>query len=336
MGKRIGKFILLFLGIGLLVIAYFFFIAPAPQKKPIIWGVNFSQAHAESLTLDWKETFLAIMDDLGAREVKLLPQWDWIQGDRDSFYFDDVDWQLQEAEKRQAKIIYVVGMKTGRWPECHVPLWAEKLPKKEQQEELLKYVAVVVNHYKDNPTIIAWQAENEPLFRFGICPWYDADFLKEEVDLIKSIDPSRPVIVSDTGEQSLWLRAGRIGDIVGTTLYRKVWLHITDKVGFNINIPLSPGSYWFKAKLIEILYGKKVINVELQAEPWASVVFYEVPLKEQEKTMNLTQFKSNIQYARDTGLERFYLWGVEWMYWMKEIQNRPEIWNEAQKLFLEN
>ena len=76
-----------------------------------------------------------------------------------------------------------------------------------------------------------------------------------------------------------------------------------------------------------------MIVVELQAEPWGPKLFYDLPVKEQEKTMNLEQFKKNINFARSTGLDTFYLWGSEWWYWMKEKQNKPEIWNEANNLF---
>ena len=50
-------------------------------------------------------------------------------------------------------------------------------------------------------------------------------------------------------------------------------------------------------------------------------------------TMDIEQFRKNIEYAKNTGLDAFYLWGAEWWYWMKTTQNRPEIWSEAQKLF---
>jgi len=76
--------------------------------------------------------------------------------------------------------------------------------------------------------------------------------------------------------------------------------------------------------------------VELQAEPWGEKLLYDSPLEEQEKTMNLEQFKYNIEFARNTGISEFYLWGAEWWFWMKEKQDSPEIWNEAKKLFSEN
>lgn len=327
------QILFLILAISLLLLFYFFFMARGKEQKSITWGVNFSQAQTEFLNIDWKETYTAILDDLGVKNIKLLTNWDWVEGKRDEYYFSDIDWQIQEAKKRNGKVIYVVGMKSGRWPECHLPAWANYLKKNEQQEKILQYIAQVVNRYKHDPTITAWQAENEPLFHFGVCPWYDEGFLKKEVALIKSLDGSRPIIVSESGEQSWWFKAASIGDIVGTTLYRKVWVHITDTHGFYMDIPLSPSSYGFKASIIQRLFGKKVINVELQAEPWFPNVFEGLPLAEQEKQMNVDQFIKNVVYAQHTGLDTFYFWGTEWWYWMKEKQNRPEIWNEAQKLF---
>ena len=73
--------------------------------------------------------------------------------------------------------------------------------------------------------------------------------------------------------------------------------------------------------------------IELQAEPWASKPFFDVPLKEQLKSMNLETFKQNVEYAKETGLGKYYFWGVEWWYWMKTVHNQPEIWNEARNIF---
>ncbi len=340
--KKILKaliFCLIIIVIILVIIFCYFFVGSVPESKNITWGVDFSQMQAENLKLNWKETYLAIIDDLGVKNIKLHTQWDWIEGKKDNYYFDDVDWQLSQAESKGVKIIYVVGMKSGRWPECHIPVWATNLSKADQQQELLKYIKEVVLRYKNNDAIIDWQVENEPLFNFGQCPsWYydNGDFLKTEVALVKSLDSSRPVIISDSGEQSSWFGAAKIADIVGITMYREVWAHITNSFGFNFSSFLSPVTYWRKALLIKKIFGKDVICIELQAEPWASKPFYDVPLSEQEKTMNPELFEKNIEYAKETGLDKFYFWGVEWWYWMKTKQGRPEIWQEAQKLFQQN
>ena len=52
------------------------------------------------------------------------------------------------------------------------------------------------------------------MFKFGECPsWYykNDDFLKKEVALVKSLDPSRQIIISDSGEQSTWFGAAKVG-----------------------------------------------------------------------------------------------------------------------------
>lgn len=318
--------------IFLLALLYYFFIAKTPEAENINWGINFSKTYSEFLKLDWKENYSAILDDLRAKNVKLLVQWNEIEKEKGKYDFKDVDWQINQAEKYEANIIYVVGMKSGRWPECHLPYWANQLNKEQQQEEILQYIEKTVLRYRDQKSIVAWQAENEPFYVFGICPWYDEEFLKKEVALIKSLDQYRPVIISDTGEQSFWFKAAKIGDIVGITMYRKVWVHITDKLGFYFNFPLPAVSYFDRAQIIKGLFGKKVINIELQAEPWVPDVNARIPVEKQEETMNLNQFRKNIEYAKKSGLDTFYFWGAEWWYWMKESQQKPEIWNEAKSL----
>jgi hypothetical protein len=319
-----------------LVILYYFLVGKVPQQKDITWGVNFSQKQAESLNLDWKKAYLAILDDLNVKKIKLLPGWDSIAKESGKYDFIDIDWQLEEAEKRDAKIIYVVGIKTGRWPECHIPIWTESLAKEEQQKEALNYVREVILRYKDKKSIVSWQVENEPFFYFGSCPsWYykDKEFIKKEIALVKSIDAIRPIIISDTGEQSLWLKAAKNGDIVGITMYRNIWATIYKDFSFYFESYLTPFFYHRRAEIVKLFYGKEVICGELQAEPWTHKNFMSTPLLEQEKTMNLNQFKKNIEFAKNTGIKEFYLWGAEWWYWLKTTQGKPEIWNESKNLF---
>jgi hypothetical protein len=340
--KKIFIFLALIVFVLLISIFIYFFAGSVKISDKINWGVDFSQMQAENLKLDWKETYLALIKDLGAKNIKLHTQWDWVEGKKDNYYFKDIDWQLKQAENNDVNIIYVLGMKTGRWPECHIPDWAANLSETEQQSALLDYISTVVERYKDSKIIVNWQVENEPLLEFGECPsWYynNDEFLKKEVALVKSLDPSRQIIISDSGELSWWTDASKIGDILGTTMYRKAWINISSfgfsfkNPGFYASYPIPPVFYYRKAQLINFLFGKKVICIELQAEPWASEPFYDVSLEEQFKTMDLARFKENVEYAKKTGLDTFYFWGPEWWYWMKTVKNQPDIWNEAKNLF---
>ena len=329
--KKVLKKILLVIFLIILLIAGYLFVGKAPEVKEINWGVNFSHKHAKLLGLDWKETYSALIDDLGVKNIKLAVYWDLIEEAEGVYDFQDLDWQIKVAEEKGVELLLVIGMKVPRWPECHIPGWAEQSDKEEQQEKILKILEKIVLRHQDSPAIWAWQVENEPFFPFGHCPWSDKDFLKKEIELVRSLDEQkRPVIVSDSGEGSFWFQAARIGDIVGTTMYRKVWFHQLETY---VAYPLPPVFYARKAKIIEKFFGKKVINVELQAEPWGPKLLYDSPLEEQEKTMNLEQFVGNIEFAKKTGFDTFYLWGAEWWYWMKIKQGQPEIWQEAKKLF---
>ncbi len=319
-------------GLLFLFILFFslLFVGSVPQADKIAWGVNFSQKHSQSLGLDWKENYLALLDDLKVKNIKLAAHWDLIHPQENQFNFQDLDWQVEKAEEKGVKLVLAIGMKTPRWPECHIPEWAKNKSKQEQQKEILKMLENIILRYKDSPTIKYWQVENEPFFPFGDCPWVDKDFLKKEIDLVKSLDKKDRVLISDSGEGSFWIQAAIFGDIVGTTIYKKAWFR---QLGFYIHYPFPPIFYARKAQIINKLFDKEVICVELQAEPWGPSLLYDSPLEEQEKTMNLEQFKANIEFAKKTGLKEFYLWGSEWWYWMKEKQNRPAIWDEAGKIF---
>jgi len=345
------KKIILFIIVGIFFIGVtvfiFFFVGQPQESEEIIFGVNFSQKHSAAMGLDWKENYSALLDGMEVKRLKLAVHWDLIEPVKDDYYFNDLDWQIQKAGEKDAKVLLLVGMKTSRWPECHIPGWAKDLSKKEQQAEILKMLENTVLRYQEKDVIWAWQAENEPFFPFGECPWVDKDFLKEEIALIKSLDSlKRPVLVSDSGEGSFWIQAAELGDIVGTTMYKEVWVSFSwikvrmpflpqsaKDFGFYFKYPYPPKFYWQKANIINKVFNKKVICVELQAEPWCPTLLYDCSLSDQEKTMDLEQFKKNIEFAKDTGLGEFYLWGGEWMYWMKKNQNRPEFWEEAKKLF---
>jgi len=329
--KRIAKkFLLIILSLFLILVAYFFIGTPPPAQE-IKWGVNFSQKHSELLGLDWKETYLALLDDLKVKRIKLITHWDKLEPEKDKFYWDDLDWQIKEAEKRNVKLLLVIGMKTPRWPECHIPEWAEDFSKKEQQKEILELLDRIVLRYGDFENIWAWQVENEPFFPFGDCPWVDKEFLKKEIELVKALDKKkRPVLISDSGEGSFWVSAAKLGDIVGTTMYKKVWVR---QLKIYFYYPLPEVFYWRKAQLIKKFFNKKVICVELQAEPWGPKLLYDSPIAEQEKSMNLEQFRNILGFARRTGFDEFYLWGAEWWFWLKKKQNETGIWDYARELF---
>jgi hypothetical protein len=321
---------LIILGAVILVLFCYFFVGISKESKSVNWGVNFSQEKAERFGLNWKEVFLAILNDLGARNLKITVNWDYVEGKQGQYFFEDIDWQMKEAEKSNSNVILVIGRKTPGWPECHLPVWAKGQTKGEQQAEILELLTKIVQKYKGSSALRYWQVENEPFFPFGECAWRDDKFLKKEIELVKSLDPSRPVIVSDSGELSLWLSAAKFGDAVGVTMYRRAWF---GELNSYITYPYPSIFYKRKADLIKLFFNKKVMCIELQAEPWGPEWNYTLPVEEQLKSMDIGIFKNNLKFAKKSGLQDIYLWGSEWWYWMKEKNNQPEFWEEAKNLF---
>lgn len=328
---KLVAFILIVIGILILSIGSYAKTPPIGITEDIQWGVAFSRIFAEEMGLDWREAYIAILDDLRPQSIRLPIYWTDVEEDRGVYNFEDYDWMINETANRNIGLILVVGRKLPRWPECHEPRWIKDKEMVERNEELLKYISTVVTRYKDKPNIYAWQVENEPFLLFGECPKLDAEFLDKEIALVRALDTNRPIIITDSGELSIWFSAYKRADIFGTTMYRIVW---SDTFG-HIKYPLPPKFFWLKTNLVRLFYPEKPIIVsELQAEPWGPKLIYETPLEFQALSMNMTQFRDNIQYARDVGFSEVYLWGAEWWYWMKEKHQRPEFWNTAKELMI--
>lgn len=320
--------------LGLIFYFYFFKVAnnypwkQDLQYKPGFFGVTFSTKFCSEIGLDWKETYLAILDDLKVKEIRLPIYWDQIEKTKGVYDFSDYDYIIQEGAKRNVNFIVNIGWRLPRWPECHAPEWAVKKSLASTQAQTLKMLEAVVDHYKDSEAISAWQLENEPFFDFfGVCPPSDEDFFKRELAVVKKTG-SRPVVVSATGELSWWKREAKYGDIFGSTLYRVVWGPYTGYIRY----PIPAWFYRLKAQLAGIKPENRLI-IELQAEPWVPYgnIIYLSP-EEIDKSFSLKQFKANLQYAINVNFERTYLWGVEWGYYQYKNGNKS-YWEFARTIF---
>ena len=329
--KIAGKILLGLLGIILLFLLYF--NIPVQKKdNSAKLGITFSHRYASDIQLDWKKTFVAILDDLKIRKIRIPVYWDLVEKKEGKYDFSDVDWQLAEAQKRNAEIILVVGQKVPRWPECAIPEWAKNDDQK-RKSRLLKEITTVVKRYKDNhPEIKYWQVENEPFLPFGVCPPLDVNLLDSEIALVRFIDPARPVIVTDSGELSLWIQAAKRADVFGTTMYRTIW---KEGIGY-FDYPIGPRFFRFKHWLIKTFaHQDNAIVVELQAEPWIKGWTTSGTLEEQFKSMNSQKLEDNVDFARRVDYPEVYLWGAEWWYWLKTKHNKSEIWDYARQVINE-
>ena len=301
------------------------------KKEHISYGVTFSKKQSIDLGLDWKENYLAILDDLGVKKLRLSAYWDDVEKENNIYTWEDLDWQINEAEKRGTEIILSIGMRLPRWPECHPPDWIKNKNQEEKNKETLEYIENTINRYKDRESIKVWQIENEPFLpHFGECPDLDKDFLDMEIALARELD-TRPILVSDSGELSLWVPAAARADIFGTTMYRDTY---SEALKSYIHYPIEPGFFRFKKNISRFFANpEKWLVIELQGEPWGPEPFQNLSSEERDKTMSYEKFLDIIEFSRKTGFQEFYFWGVEWWYWEKEVNNEGRFWEEARDLF---
>ncbi len=324
--------------IGLLVLISLFILGSVifegnyQYPKAVKYGVTFSPRYAKYLKLDWQKIYRQILDDLQVKDLRVPTYWDILESEKGQFNFSETDYLLDEAAKRGARVILVLGMRQPRWPECHVPAWAANLNTSDKRQQILQFIQQVVEKYKNHPAVWAWQVENEPLLPFfgEGCGPLDPEFLKVEVDLVRSLSP-KIILVSDSGELGAWIIPMQLSDMVGVSLYRDVYNPV---LGY-LNYPILPYLYNIKSQMVRKIFApdnQKTIITELQAEPWFKDGDLSQNFAEQARLFPVKKLESYINYAQKTGFDTMYLWGAEWWYLMAE-NGYPEYLNYIKTLF---
>jgi Cellulase (glycosyl hydrolase family 5) len=311
------------------------FLAQKTIPETITYGMSFNTMYAQELGLDWKETYDAIIDDLGVRHLRLAAHWPMVEPEAGTYNFEELDYQIAKAEAVGAEVILAVGRRLPRWPECHIPKWATDISDDKRNEAQLEYVRQVVERYKNNSAVRYWQVENEPfleVFAFEHCGRLDVEFLEKEIEFVRELDPTRQIIVTDSGNLGLWYSAYKRGDIFGTSVYVHFW---NPEIG-QFRTLLPPFVYRVKENILALIYGEKpTFLIELSAEPWLIAPIATVPLETQFTRMDIDKFNDILEYARQTRYEKQYLWGAEWWYWLSK-NNHPEMWEKGKELFGNN
>jgi hypothetical protein len=311
----------------------YFKIANTSTPEKIQYGVSFNTPYARELGLNWKEVYDAVITELGVKHLRLAAHWDMIEPQNNEWNFSEIDYQIRLAEIHDAEVIFAVGRRLPRWPECHEPEWAEKLAWEDRKEEIKEYIIAVVERYKDSSAITYWQVENEPflgVFATEHCGGeLDVDFLDEEIALVKSLDSSREILITDSGNLGTWSKPYKRGDAFGTSVYVYLW---NPDIG-PFRSFLAPHFYRFKAGLMELVHGEKeTMLIELSAEPWLLQPIVDTSIDIQLSRMNIKKFREIISFAEKTRLEKQYLWGVEWWYYLDQ-EGVSDFWLEAKDIF---
>jgi hypothetical protein len=304
------------------------------RNEPVVIGTTFVPNYARYFELDPKETLQAMIDDLGIKRFRLVSYWKNHEKEPGVYDFSELDWQFDMIEKAGGEVSLAIGLRQPRWPECHGPEWAMAKPMTEWKEDLKVYMGKVIERYKDRPSLVEYQLENEFFLSvFGECPDFTRERLVEEAEYVRSKDPNTTLVISRSNNAVGFPIGEPQPDKFAVSVYKRVWDKTITKRYFEY--PFPAWFYSFLAGGGEILTSKDLFIHELQTEAWLpqGMSMKTAPIEELYKSLNPDRLKDRLEYGYDTGMKTMDVWGVEWWYQMKVKRNAPEIWNTAKAEF---
>ena len=317
--------------LGILIGIFYGFGSWYQQKhknQPITLGMTFIADYASYLGVDPHKTMLALRDDLGYKHFRLVSYWNDIESTQGNYDFTELDWEVKQVSQVHGSVSLAIGLRQPRWPECHIPTWAQNTPTSYWYPKLLNFMTAVATRYKDNPTVTSYQLENEYFLNvFANCPDSTRPRLIEEFNLVKKINPSKPVIISLSNNYIGFPTGQPRPDIYGVSVYKRVWDKNISHRYFEYPFP----SWWYSARagVTELLTGKPSVIHELQAEPWPPKGINDASQTELAKSMTPKLLRERIKYAEKSGINNIDLWGGEWWYEELTKYNNPGFWNVA-------
>ena len=322
--------LLVFLGVGRWYVA-------STSNQPLRLGATFVADYARSLGVDADETLDALITDIGVRDFRLVSYWNKIEATPGTYDFSELDSQFAKIEAAEGTVTLAIGLRQPRWPECHEPAWAHELPDAEWRSALESFIAATTARYKDSPSLISYQLENEfQLKVFGECRDFSRERVQAEFDLVRSIDPNTPIIISRSNNSPSIIAGDPMPDVVGFSIYRRVWSQVQWLWPGYFTYPAPSWYYSGLAGLQKIFTGRDSVIHELQMEPWPPEFVANVSQEEQDKSMNAAEFAPRVEFAKQTGMREIYLWGAEWWYYRKVILGDDSLWQEAARVFADN
>ena len=328
---------------------------PIEPRHATLLGISFRPPQADALGLDARTTLRTLLT-YPFQIIRLGAYWNRIEPAAGRFCPDELDWQVDAAERAGKQIILCVGaVKTFGYPEFFVPTHHLQNPLREghlvepaTHQSLLAaatvFVGRIVERYRDRKAIIAWQVEHEAVDPLGIeHSWrLSAAFVREEVAAVRAADPTRPVMMNGFLPTSLpvrlpqWWRtrdqgdalsvAQRLADIVGIGYYPR---HALVSIGAR-TVYLDGGrSPWQQRRQKRLCawahaHGRLLMISEGQAEPWETTTTPPNPPAQGMYSCMPEQVIENYNQCMRWGgqgacqLYAYLFWGAE--YWMLRQQ----------------
>src|SRR3990170_8376717 len=186
------------------------FLDPIPTRpvktadRPM-YGVSYSFEQAGWYGLDPRKDFIQMLEEYKFDWIRLPFFWNQMVNKDGSFNknFEDLKFAIEEAKKRNVKVIVAIGAKTPYFPEYHWPREIEEKVKfgevigldHEIADDILTIDKKVVSELAHFDNIAFWQVENEPLVG-NVNKWkIEASLVAKETEVVRKADPkNRPII----------------------------------------------------------------------------------------------------------------------------------------------
>jgi Beta-galactosidase len=275
---------------------------PVAPRGTTRLGFSFRPLQATALGLDPADTLERLLS-YPCELVRLAAYWNQIEPAPGAFEPDELDRQIEAAERAGKQIIVCVGaVKSFGYPEFFVPghhlsepLREGALVRPQDRRPLLEaattFAAKLVGRYAGRSAIIAWQVEHEAVDPLGVeHSWRLAEaFAEAETEAVRGADPGRPVLMNgflatswpvrlqqwrQTRDQGDSLAvARRHADIVGIDFYPRHALAAAGPFTVYLDGSTSRRQRRDRARLHDwaAATGRKLLVAEGQAEPWEAV-----------------------------------------------------------------
>jgi len=361
----IKRFLIVFLLVAVIFISNAF-VNPIPHRKfdvnfRPLYGVSYSFEQAGWYELDPRKSYIKLVDQFKFDWIRLPFFWDQMTDSQGNLKLDDLKFAIEEAGKRNIKVIIALGAKTPYFPEYH---WPKNIASKVQfgetitkdhpvAKDILSIDEKVVKELATYDNIAYWQVENEPLVG-NVNKWkIDKSLIAQEVETVRRSDSlKRPIILNhaatgfyDTSWKQL-LPILKEGDIFAVNAFFKT--KGTDLVSASIlgreihilwpdHLVWPVHSWWiFSSNLGSI---KKEVEarknhfwvLEVQSEPYIK------KLKEANDpilSFNPSDIKEEDEFLRSYQIESIGFWGAH--FWQYKAASSDYSWEETVKSIVNN
>ncbi len=353
--------ILIFILVALFLYIANAFLSPYPKKnvpqgfRPQ-YGTSYSFEQASWYGYDGREEFVNLLDEVKFSWVRLPFFWDYMTGDDGEFNknFDDLEFAVNEAQKRNVKVIVALGLKVPYYPEYHLPAaiggqikFGTKIglghPVADDVIAINKRVVERLSKYEN---ISYWQIENEP-YLANVNNWkIGQDLISAEISAVRDADPEhRPIILNHVGpaifdrEWTGLLNLMEKGDAFSANAYFKtqgVHLFAFSLLGREFRVPwpkflvwpvqswygFSPNFNALDKKVKES--GKSFWVLEMQSEPYIRDLN---DAKSENNYFKAQDVARAAEYLKSNRVENVGFWGAN--YWIYRHKIGDSSWINA-------